>query len=263
MDKKKQIIIPIYKPELSVLEMQSLRRIYQIMHNYEIIIIKPKSIDLEHLLNDFPLLTFAAFPDHFFNGISGYNKLMMSSNFYKFFLDQNIEYILLCQLDVYIFYDKLEYFLSLNYDYIGAPWLNRRLYQIFPFLKYIKTMKRKYRKKDITWEQNTKNQIGNGGFSLRKVQSFYDASLKYSDRIKVYEAHQNISSVYNEDTFWSKEPSEFRYPSVEEALQFSFDKYPQLCFYRNKKKLPMGCHGWYKWKWRSFWEKHIDFDDRK
>src|SRR5690606_2463012 len=149
-------------------------------------------------------------------------------------------------------------FLEKDYDYIGAPWLKRRLYRYLPFVEKIKTSKKRYDRSAITWEQNSQNRIGNGGFSLRKVKSCYDAAVKYADRIMVYNARQG-TSLYNEDTFWSKELFEFKYPTVEEALEFSFDKYPGLCYIENNKNLPMGCHGWYKWKNRTFWKRHIKF----
>lgn len=258
MTKSVRIIVPIYKSELSVLELQSLTRTYSVMHKYPITVIKPSSLDLSCIKEKFSRITFESFDDSFFCGVAGYNKLMLSTLFYDRFSDT--DYILICQLDVFIFQDKLASFLEKDYDYIGAPWLKRRLYRYLPFVEKIKTSKKRYDRSAITWEQNSQNRIGNGGFSLRKVKSCYDAAVKYADRIRVYNARQG-TSLYNEDTFWSKELFEFKYPTVEEALEFSFDKYPGLCYIENNKNLPMGCHGWYKWKNRTFWKRHIKFDE--
>lgn len=258
MANRVRVVVPIYKPDLSVLELQSLTRTYSVMDKYPLTVVKPLSLNLNCIKENFPRITFESFDDSFFCGIAGYNKLMLSTVFYNRFID--IDYILICQLDVFIFQDRLASFLEKGYDYIGAPWLKRRLYRYLPLLEKIKTSKKKYDKSAITWEQNTQNRIGNGGFSLRKVKSFYDATIQYADRIKVYNSHKG-TSLYNEDTFWSKELFEFKYPTVEEALEFSFDKYPGLCYIENNKKLPMACHGWYKWKYRNFWKRHIEFDD--
>ncbi|MDE7155830.1 MAG: hypothetical protein K2N79_06045, partial [Muribaculaceae bacterium] len=63
--------------------------------------------------------------------------------------------------------------------------------------------------------------------------------------------------IYNEDVFFSTEVNkhglDFKYPTWQEALNFSFDKYPALCFSLNGDKLPMGCHAWYKRRMRKFW----------
>lgn len=258
MAKTVKVIIPVYKLELSVLELQSLKQAYSILEDYEIVIAKPSSLDLSEYLINFPKLKFQSFDDSYFKGIHGYNKLMRSNTFYKCFLD--VDYILIYQLDSYVFRNELQYFMNKGYDYIGAPWLRRRLYNIFPFLEKIKLAKKKHHREKITWQQNDSNCVGNGGLSLRKVQSFYKITLKYAERISFYDSQVNIS-LFNEDVFWAKEPLEFNYPSIKEALEFSFDKYPKFCYKKNKKQLPMGCHGWYKWKWRSFWEKYIEFEN--
>lgn len=45
----------------------------------------------------------------------------------------------------------------------------------------------------------------------------------------------------------------FTYPDYMEALQFSFDKYPSLCYKLNNNQLPFGCHSWYKRRMKDFW----------
>ena len=47
-------------------------------------------------------------------------NLMLSPFFYESFLD--FKYVLIHQLDVFIFKDELNYWCNQNYDYIGAPW---------------------------------------------------------------------------------------------------------------------------------------------
>jgi len=259
MAKTVKIVIPIYTSNLSVLELQSLKRIYSVMNNYDIVAIKPESLNVSSFQKEFPKIKFESFQDYYFAGREGYNRLMLSTDLYKRFLD--VDYMLICQLDVYIFRDTLSIFLEKDYDYIGAPYLKRRLYRVLPIMERLKTSKKKYDRSNITWVQNVDNKVGNGGFSLRKVKSFYDMTIKYADRIAIYNSFSN-TSLYHEDTFWSKEPLEFNYPTVEEALRFSFDKYPKLCYRENQKQLPMGCHAWYKWKWRSFWKKFIAFEDQ-
>ena len=98
--------------------------------------------------------------------------------------------------------------------------------------------------------------VGNGGFSLRKVSSFIKACDTYKERIE--EFNNNRGMIYNEDWFWALVPKEFRYPSFNEALGFSYDSHPDLCMELNNGKLPFGCHGWFKKRNYDFWKKFIE-----
>lgn len=62
----------------------------------------------------------------------GYNRLMLSEDLYSAF--SNYEYILICQSDAYIFRDELKEWCEAGYDYVGAPWLRRPLYDL-PVMK--------------------------------------------------------------------------------------------------------------------------------
>lgn len=257
MDTRVKVIIPVYRPNFSPLESQSFNRAYEILNNYQIVAIKPQSLNLDALKTAFPRITIESFPDHFFDGYDGYNRLMLSPDLYQRFIDT--PYILIYQLDAYIFSDQLDYFVSKGYDYVGAPWLVRKLYRTQLFSLILKIRQEKSNRKGQPCRQNLYNKIGNGGLSLRKTQSSYEATIKYRERIEFYLSHSN-TPLYNEDVFWAIEVPEFHYPAVNDALKFSFDKYPDLCYEENQDNLPMGCHGWYKWKWRGFWAKHIKFE---
>jgi hypothetical protein len=65
----------------------------------------------------------------------------------------------------------------------------------------------------------------------------------------------------NEDGFWSIALPEcwwwhYRVPSVDEALRFSFDVNPSLCYKQTREKLPFGCHAWEK-NDPEFWLPHF------
>lgn len=256
-DKIAKVVIPIYKKGFTTLEQISFNQIYTVLGHYPIVIIKPKSLDLSFLQTEYPSLSFESFDDKYFQGITGYNHLLLSDTLYKRFLDTH--YILICQLDSYVFRDELLEFCNKEYDYIGAPWLKKPIYQNCIMTYLLNAKKRRYNKKDKPCRQNLYDKIGNGGFSLRKTSSFYEAAIKHRKRIDFYLSHPKVP-LYNEDVFWAIEVPEFTYPSVEEAIRFAFDKYPKYCFKLNNNQLPFGCHGWYKRKWRSFWKKKIDFN---
>lgn len=252
------VVVPMYKTDLNPYEKISFDQIYKMLSGFPITFIHPESIDLTHLSNAYPLVSYESFSNQYFQGISGYNSLMMSTDLYKRFSDY--KYMLIAQLDTYIFKSNLLDFCQQGYDYIGAPWLKKEIYQNFIFSYLLERKKKKYNKKGLHSKQNLFDKIGNGGLSLRKIESHIDALERHKDRRDFYLSHPN-TPLYNEDVFFALEIPEFKYPSVEVALQFSFDKYPKYCYKLTSNTLPFGCHGWNKWKWRKFWKDHIPFPD--
>ena len=249
------VIIPVYKSVLSDYDRISISRTCEVLASRDIVCIHPEGLDVGEVSRAFPSLEFKSFPKAFFEGIMGYNRMMMSSDFYSAFLDY--DYMLICQTDANIFRDELDDWCARRYDYVGAPWLRRPVYDN-PLLKICMRLSLWYKHfRGRKSKQDLYNKIGNGGLSLRKVSSHYEATIEKSTLISDYLARKKKDHLYNEDVFWATEQPQFRYPSVEEALLFSFDKYPDLCFYLMGGRLPMGCHAWFKRKMKAFWDKHI------
>jgi hypothetical protein len=99
------------------------------------------------------------------------------------------------------------------------------------------------------------NQVGNGGLSLRRVEAFIRASERYAETIRLFKERRG--TTYNEDWFWSLIPRDFSYPPFREALAFSFDTHPELCYELAHQELPFGCHGWSKPRNYPFWRRFI------
>ncbi|MDL2309500.1 hypothetical protein LJC39_00025 [Parabacteroides sp. OttesenSCG-928-B22] len=250
-----KILIPVYKPTLSDYDRASFSQAYYILGNYPLAVIKPASLDLKAITDEYPQVEIISFPDHYFAGIAGYNRLMMSSEFYGHFLD--MDYLLIYQLDAYVFRDELLQWCQKGYDYVGAPWLKKKIYQQPPFSWWVDYQCKKEKRTGIPSKYSLHNKVGNGGFSLRKVKSHYDATVRYRDVIEDFLSHR--MHLYNEDVFWATQVAEFTYPDVSEALRFSFDKYPRYSYKLTKRQLPFGCHGWYKRKMKKFWQPIIGF----
>ncbi len=250
------VVIPIYRLPLPEDERLSLDQAYRTLNAYPLIIIHPASLDLSPLLREYPKLRTDMFDDSYFKGIAGYNRLMLSTEFYARFL--HWEYMLIYQLDAWVFRDELQTWSEKGYDYIGAPWLEKPIYRlplIAPFMRMRHAWLLKQHKLS---SQSFYNKVGNGGLSLRKVSSHYQATKTHADRIALF-LQQKRLHFYNEDVFWSTEVPEFVYPDAREALRFSFDKYPSYCYHLTGKQLPFGCHGWYKPKMKRFWHAFIRF----
>lgn len=111
------VVVPMYR-ELAAAEQFCFKRICDNFSDFDIALITPESLPVTQY-QGFKHFTF---DDRYFKSVASYNGLMLRTDFYNRFIDY--EYILITQLDVLILKNNLADFLKLNYDYIGAPWLN-------------------------------------------------------------------------------------------------------------------------------------------
>ncbi len=256
MKEKVKVLVPIYKESLGEKELFSLKNNVSLLKGYPIVLLAPEGLDVSRTLEHVPQCQVEYVSKDWLgkNGIAGYNRMMLSGKFYRMFED--CTYILICQTDAWVFSDKLEQWCNKGYDYVGAPWPKRKVYG-FPVVKqYLWLRKKLFSKENKIMRQDYFNKVGNGGFSLRKVDSCIAACDKYKERIEEFTSHTGM--LYNEDWFWALVPKEFKYPSFEEALDFSFDSHPELCLELNKGVLPFACHGWYKNRNYGFWKNFIE-----
>lgn len=266
---KSAVVIPVYKEKLSENELKSFRQCLKILKAHEIFLVTNESVDLfiynkiaAEECKSFKILNFDVL---YFDSINGYNKLMLSKTFYLSFTA--FEYILLYQLDAYVFSDELDYWCSLGYDYIGAP--------LFKFKKGTE-----YTRKFIG--------IGNGGLSLRKISyclkvlhfpkyfpfinpiglligcSELKGVLKFP--FKLFGVRNNLhffqnSGVINEDMVFSifAKHSWFRatLPNFKLALKFAFEVHPGYLYQLNGERLPFCCHAYEKYEYTTFWNQYI------
>jgi hypothetical protein len=253
---KAVVVIPFYKDRLSSFEQISLKQCLSILSDYDIVAIKPDKLNLETII---PVKSFAgiiSFDDNYFETIYGYNQLMLSAHFYKNFL--NYEYILIYQLDAFVFADQLEYWCDQGFDYIGAPWLRSKSHSsiLSTFLHKIKNYRYvRYNIKDkngLPKIEQLEDRVGNGGFSLRRVSLFVEYCSKFESLIESYRMRKD--SWFNEDIFWAVELNRkkrrLKIPNVKKALQFAFETNPFRALKLNNNKLPFGCHAW---------DKNLDF----
>lgn len=252
-----KIIIPIYKIDLSDYEIISLNQLVKVLKNYTKVIIKPASLDINVILGKYDhQFEVQDFADEYFADLAGYNRLMLTPEFYKRFIDT--EYILIYQLDAFVFSDRLDYWCGLNYDYIGAPWLCKQKYRREGMRLFLKVRGWGYSMLKIKHRQQCFYRVGNGGFSLRRTATFYQITVNQQKKIRYFLENVCKSSQFNEDVFWGLEATKdekFIVPAWSEALDFSFDLFPEICFQLSGQKLPFGCHRWYKEL--DFWGKYI------
>lgn len=266
------VIIPIYKSfsSLSKGEIISLNSCVEFLKAYHVIFICSKGLDTtkyECFLNDKKItVTIERFNYDYFHSLNGYNQLLKSKSFYRRFI--KFQYILIFQTDAMVLKNELEYWCNKGYDFIGAPWFDN-------------------------WglpKQNNIIGVGNGGFSLRKVQSaliilsrieklrilrkfwfesYFQAFIKFNSVAKMLQKYFKIMDIkilntlltehnVNEDLFWTqlvaKTFKDYKVADIPDAIKFSFEVNPKYLYEMNNLVLPFGCHAWEKYE-PEFWEE--------
>jgi len=271
------IVIPVYKSTLTANEELSFLQCLRILGKYPLRIVLPYGLDsgcyLKHLkaenISDFD---FEYFDASYFENVNAYSRLLLNKSFYKRFED--FDYILIYQLDAYVFRDELMEWCSRGYDYTGAPW----------FKSY-----------GVHKKKNDLYRVGNGGVSLRKVSAFlsrFDRRMPLSifpfmlknirlkgwfkmsvNTIKLlcvllfYKptlAHcveHYLDERINEDCFWADGLSDtslgFKKPEILEAACFCLEKSPSYLYDLIGNKLPFVCHAYEKYEYETFWKQFI------
>jgi len=268
-----RIIVPIYRSIMTSDEEVSLASIRKHLSGYGICFVAPDSLDLKGVVQAEEIIE--RFPEEFFMGIDGYNRLLKSRGFYERFSDH--DYILISQLDCLIFSSDLNQWMAKGYDYLAAPWFKGFAKDHRPGL----------------WR------VGNGGLSLRRVDSYLRIlgqkivngsiyprwghyawkplleSLETGIYTKIsalfglnpFSQYHTVEDElkkfpYNEDVFWAIEapkydPS-FQVATAQEALPFAFEVAPRWSYERNSENLPFGCHAWTRYD-REFWKEKLSY----
>lgn len=230
--KKVVILVPVYKNRLSLFEKISLKQLFRVLGDYPICIVAPTGFTpkYDELLERKYEIKF--FPERYFKSVEGYSELLLEKDFYERF--QEYEYILLHQLDCFIFRDMLNDFCNQGFDYIGAP-----IHQDSGF-----------------WSQF---HVGNGGLSLRNVKK----CIQILDKKDMVFRNHPYPDLINkaEDTFFSycggEAEYDFSIPPVEVAETFSLyvdseEKKKSIC----ENGLPFGIHYFPKYYY-DFWRPFI------
>lgn len=258
MSNRVAVVVPVYKTVLENYEEISLRQCCKILGDHSLFLIKPEDLDLTAYLPFFKKSGYQTemFSNHFFEDIKGYNGLMLSAEFYERF--SKYDFILIYQLDAFVFKDELLFWCEQEFDYIGAPWIERDKWKrrIRSYLHYRFNRKQTDSILPTVWQFY--NRVGNGGFSLRRVEKFYNLCKAERTLIDFYNAN-NESKFFNEDVFWSLEVNRSRkrlsIPDYKMAIHFSIEQQPELAMELMRGTLPFGLHGINVYP--DFWRPYI------
>lgn len=210
--------IPTHKADWNIFERISLEQCDRILAEYDKAFIIPMGLEL-NCKNQYQEYKIERFPDIYFSNSRMYNELCLTEEFYKRFIDY--DYMLIYQLDSFVFYDGLKKFCEKGFDYIGAPVITG------------------------VWETLNMN-VGNGGLSLRNVKRV----LGLLEEQKYLLNHSAMSGLFYsaEDTFFSycgsRGEIDFRVPDIRLASEFSIEIDCVGLDASRREKLPFGTHGW-------------------
>lgn len=258
------VVIPVYKEIIDFQEILSFKQCLKILGDYDIILVAPKSLNLISYTSICNFEKVLRFDDQYFKSVNGYNKLMLSKSFYHSFT--SYEYILIYQLDAYVFRDELKYWCGLGYDYIGAPVFNVKLNsfgqpidvctlnggfslrKISSHTRILTSFKKIY-----PWRFIFENNINETGFIIGFLKSIYNYFFCNNTFFRLNKFDRN------EDLFWAiiipKIDENFKVPDVKLSCFFSFDNNPDESIKMTKGDLPFGCHAFTKYL--GFWENYI------
>ena len=225
-NKRCVIVVPIYKEYLNIDDKMSLQHLIDVLDEHDICFVCPKSIvccEIENFHNNHTSTW--KIDDLWMKSRDSYGKLCNSTFFYQHFKDLGYEYMLIYQLDAWVFRDELDYWCEQGYDYIGAPFF------VHGFM------------------ENNKY-VGNGGFSLRKL----DSMINYINANGPKPPHYGGDDGY----FVMNYGNMLNFPTKEIASEFSLEVFPTEQF-QGKTKLPFGCHAYKKYDW-PFWKDKIEYD---
>jgi len=243
----------VYQSRLLPSEQLALNQCLAVLGRHPIVLVKPENLCLDELTNQHPQLLTESFPDDFFASIQGYNRLMLSDDFYARFA--SYEFILIYQLDAFVFSDQLLHWCSCGYDYIGAPWIPMRVAPTIKNQLRIAVRRKWYRLLDITnpqsgltHEAQLNYSVGNGGFSLRRIATMRKVLSTLHDRAEPFRL--GTRRTWAEDIFFSIEANRYwnhvRTPTVQQASRFSWETNPAVAAQLSDVQLPFGCHAWNK-----------------
>ncbi len=266
------IVVPVYKSGMSQTDRTSFTALCRVLGGrWQIAIATHNRVDLslyQAVATEYHVrLRIETFNPKYFDGIHGYNKLMISPSFYSRFTDA--VYILIYQLDAYVFRDELERWCDAHWDYVGAPLFGLR---------------------HVT-DTAQDAVVGNGGCSLRRTDTMLRAlrgegwrTLRWVFsyhipqhpyvvfrrrvlyRIMLLFMGVGLRAVPNfltrfvaEDLFFSfalrGTPFELRVPPVTTAWQFAYNMVPSYWHAQNGGCLPFCCHAWPAQY--DFWQRFI------
>lgn len=231
------IVVPIYKMDIDKTEEISLCQLFRVLDKYDISFVAPMGLEIDFEILKGRKYQVEYFACDYFKDIEGYSNLCTSEEFYKRF--STYKFMLLYQLDAFVFKDSLLDYCNKDFDFIGAP---------VPY---------------VFWKEMD-TRIGNGGFSLRKISTMLEISKRKYEILGIIKDKKSPKAVEelirNEDKFIAfslrilkDDGVNIKFPSESEAFRFSTEFNIDNCYKNIEKQIPFGTHRWHKYRFDTWW----------
>lgn len=115
------VVIPLYTTLLDRWASLALRSAESVFSRRQIVFVGPHDVAKSPLATTLRTrgCIVLGLESHHFASRSTYNSMLLQPDFFRMFVE--FDYILLFQLDAFALRDTLDYWMSLNFDFIGAP----------------------------------------------------------------------------------------------------------------------------------------------
>lgn len=240
------VVTPIYKQSFNADELAAVRHSHEKLCAHDTVLIGPDNLDTGYYRELLPHAKIVPFSTDYFRSAHDYSRLLLSPFFYDSFSDY--EFMLICQPDAVVFSGDLGSWLSMPYDYIGAPWPrplpHRFKSDSFPILEALEL----------------RGRVGNGGLSLRRGRRIRELLCEFPDALVDWVVRGDPEDLYI--SIAGSVSRDFVLPSVFTAAHFSHECNPSLINSMIGGAMPFGCHAWgyYEpdfWRSRPYWPKTI------
>lgn len=224
------VLVPIYLPQLGLLEQYALDKSLRLLQGRDVRLMAPASLPLDYYRARYPQLPVDIFASPAFESIPEYSRMLLSDAFYARYAA--FEFMLILQTDAILLKDDLDFWCAQPFDYVGAPWHK-------PFELFVNTGR--FEGSDGRYVRAT---VGNGGLSLRRIPKCTALLREFAIEIGVFQ-HSGSS----EDLFFAAMgalSNDFVLPNEVTASRFSMEGWPAYYQRINGGHLPMGAHAWMK-----------------
>jgi len=225
------VVIPIYKPLLSVLESYCLRKTLLSLSRRDVYFVAPEGLDVTNF-REYPC-EILFFNRDVFASVESYSRWLLTNDLYLRF--SAYEKLLICQIDAIVLGDDLDKWSDACWDYVGAPWWGSVSYRPAFSVCHPELIGKTYLL-----------QVGNGGLSLRNPRKII--SLLSRNREFIEELLLGHGAQVNEDAIFAilgLVDLSFKIPDCHEAAKFSLELNARENIV-SSGLLPMGFHALHK-----------------
>lgn len=265
------VVVPVYCDVMTDWECFAFLNNVDRLQKYPFALAVPQSLDCKNYLALAPSIRIVRFPDACFQSADSYSRLCLSDFFYEEFSDY--QYLLICQLDAYVFSGDIQHWMSLDLDYIGGA-VSKSDLKSGQFIRWTASQNGGLSLRKVVSHRRvlrSNKQINCSGLSYELHRDFLgttaavDSSMSFRAQIALHAfvarcraGFKDLNSAQfiagfepgrtlAEDQFWSRFAprfdEEFRVASLAYAQVFSVQFSLELTLPFFYQAPPFGCHG--------------------